>query len=97
MENSVLSLRRRELEARAQSEGLDVNASLEGLDPTDDGVVVVVLGGLLGLPIQRVFDEAAAIDELARAGKELAQEQEVLEKQAEHWEKLRDHLAQEGR
>jgi hypothetical protein len=96
MQNEFLSSRRRELESRARNRGLDVDARLEGLDASDDGLIVAVLASLLGLPIKDAFDGSAQLDELERTANELARSQQLLEKQAEHWQELRGRLGEEG-
>lgn len=95
MEND-LSSRRRELETRARERGLDVDALLEKLDASNDGLVVAALGSMLGLPIRQVFDASARLDEVERSANEMARPQQLLERQAEHWKELRERLGEEG-
>jgi hypothetical protein len=91
-----LSSRRRELETRARERGLDVDALLEKLDASNDGLVVAALGSMLGLPIRQVFDASARLDELERSANEMARPQHLLERHAEHWQELRERLGEEG-
>jgi len=96
IQEEFLTSRRRELETRARDSGLEVDPRLEGLDTTDDRLVVAALGTLLGLPIRQVFDESVRVDELERSANELARRRQVLEAEAEHWQELRDRLGREG-
>ena len=95
MEND-LSSRRRELEGRARERGLDVDAHLEKLDASDDGLVVAALGSMLGLPIRQVFDVSVRLDEIEDSASELARPQQLLERHAKHWQELQDRLREEG-
>jgi hypothetical protein len=95
MENE-LSSRRRELEGRARERGLDIDAHLEKLDASDDGLVVAALGSMLGLPIRQVFDVSVRLDEIEDSASELARPQQLLERHAEHWQELQDRLREEG-
>ena len=94
MENDLAS-RRRELEGRARERGLDVDAHLEKLDVSDDGLVVAALASMLGLPIRQAFDASVRLDELERSANEAARPQQLLERHAEHWEELRERLGEE--
>ena len=96
MENESLSSRRRELENRARQRGLDVDSSLQKLDPSGDGLVVAFLATMLGLPIRGAFDVSAPLDELERSANELARPQQLLQMHAEHWHELQDRLGEEG-
>ena len=95
MEND-LSSRRRELESRARERGLDVDSHLARLDASDEGLVIVALGSMLGLPIRQVFDVSVRLDEIERSASEMARPQQLLERHAEHWQELQDRLGEEG-
>jgi len=75
LDTAALSERRRQLEARAEQQGIDVQARLRGLPLEDDGVMVGALATLLGLNVRGAFDAGMDLDELTRMSEERRAEQ----------------------
>ena len=90
LDTAALSERRRQLQARAEQQGIDLQARLRGLPLDDDGVAVGALATLLGLNIMRAFDEGVDLGELTRFSEERRAEQLTPEMVEQYATELRE-------
>jgi hypothetical protein len=90
LDTAALSERRRELQARAEQQGVDLQAGLRGLPLDDDGLILGALATLLGLNIMRAFDEGVDLDELTRFSEERRAEQLTPEMVERYTTELRE-------
>ena len=97
LDPAALSERRRQLQARAEQQGVDLQSRLEGLPLDDDGVIMGALATLLGLPITSAFDAAIDLDELTRLSEERRAEQLTNELIEQYVSELRQAGGQSGR